>query len=94
MTSRNTWNYRVMEFESPDGYKWRSFHEVHYENDVPVLYTENPTGLQWDVNEDGTDGSLIILDRLREALDKPVLTQRDFDHDPKSDPLLSNQTDQ
>lgn len=79
-----TWNYRVIERVTPlktqpgatDVY--RAIHEVHYESDGrPVAYSEDPATIGWDPAE-GDDAPLAILDRMREALTKPVLTEQDF----------------
>lgn len=71
------WNYRVMEFNTPDG-SWRAIHEVHYDDEGrPRAYTENPTQLVWEVDE-GDGSPKTTIERLREALDKPVLTPADF----------------
>lgn len=71
-----SWNYRVMEFTA-EGDSWRAIHEVHYTNGVPTAYTANPAVVFWD--QDGTnDQGPWVLDRMREALGKPVLTEKDF----------------
>jgi hypothetical protein len=35
------WNYRIMAHEDPNGSISFAVHEIHYENAVPVNYTEN-----------------------------------------------------
>lgn len=72
-----SWNYRVIEIRSPDGESYRAFHEVHYKRGVPVSYSENPAVIGWDVSE-GVEAPLQALERMREALEKPVLTDEDF----------------
>lgn len=79
-----TWNYRVIErvtpLKTPSGATdvYRAIHEVHYESDGrPVAYSEHPATIGWDPAE-GNDAPLAILDRVREALTKPVLTEQDF----------------
>lgn len=69
-----TWNYRVIEKEH-DGEISRAIHEVHYENDVPVAYTENPASIVWEADDEEPKR---VLERMREALDKPVLREEDF----------------
>jgi hypothetical protein len=71
------WNYRVIE-TSQDGETWRSIHEVYYTNDVPTMYTVNPVPAMWLVEEGEPDGAVVMLDRMREALAKRVLTPADF----------------
>lgn len=71
------WNYRVMEFNTPDG-AWRAVHEVHYDAEGrPRAYSENPAQLVWDTDE-GDESPKATIGRLREALNKPVLTVEDF----------------
>jgi len=74
-----TWNYRVIEFVTPEGEPWRSIHEVYYHTDgTPWLYSENPAGVVWD---EGLDEAHEILKRMQEALAKPVLVERDFERE-------------
>lgn len=72
------WDYRVIEFVTPDGQPWRAIHEVHYENNVPWGYSEGHAAVTSDA-EDMDAGLRWVLDRMREALEKPVLVDRDFD---------------
>ena len=74
--SRRTWNYRVISFNRHEG-AWLAIHEVHYRDGVPVMYSLGPAVILWDAEEDG-DAGRRCLDRMREALDKPVLTESDF----------------
>ena len=67
-----TWNYRVIEF--PDVEPYRQIHEVHYEDGKPSTYTYRPAGVSWYISEDPGD----ILEMMKLALDKPVLTPEDF----------------
>lgn len=78
MSDKNrTWNYRVIEFVTPGGEPWRSIHEVHYVDEVPIAYSESPACIVWDVDE-GYSAALFTLKRMRKALDKPVLVEADF----------------
>jgi hypothetical protein len=74
------WNYRVIQFQ-PEGFgdepPYREIHEVHYEGDVPVAYSDNPAWAGWDVTE-GDDSGRLQLQRMLEAIDKPVLFDSDF----------------
>lgn len=71
------WNYRVIEFVSPEGETWRAIHEVHYCDGVsPTSYSIDAATVIED--EGAREGMSWVLDRIREALDKPVLTKRDF----------------
>jgi hypothetical protein len=70
------WNYRVLEFTAGEE-SWRAIHEVYYQDDVPMAYTADAATIQWDL--DAGDGSaLTILDRMRDAISKPVLREADF----------------
>lgn len=73
--SSRTWNYRVMSFRHGEE-AWQAIHEVHYRDGVPFAYTEAAAVAMWD--PDDVDGGLRSLERMREALSKPVLTDADF----------------
>lgn len=76
-TPRRTWNYRVMSFRHGED-AWLAIHEVHYQDGMPIAYTESPAVVMWDT-EDGTiAGGMKCLERMKEALLKPVLTEADF----------------
>jgi len=66
-----SWNYRVIEIDGV-----RGMHEVYYydPDDKVEFYTESPVRLLWEPSEDPQ----WILDKMKEALDKPVLTPKDF----------------
>jgi hypothetical protein len=72
-----TWNYRVIELRE-NGETWRGFHEVYYTDGVPHSYTERPVAIAWLVEEGEPDGGQMMMQRLQEALSKPVLTPADF----------------
>ena len=73
------WNYRVIEFVDPSEGPWQAIHEVHYTNDgTPETYADDPANLV-AFDDAGELRSLRwILLQMQEALDKPVLVQRDF----------------
>lgn len=72
------WNYRVIEFFDPENDKpWRAIHEVYYENGKPKYYTENPASIVFDLDE-STDDIKEEIERMKSALDKPVLIEKDF----------------
>lgn len=75
----STWNYRVMEFCSPtEPLPWRAIHEVFYdEGGRPVGYTKDPAVVAWGP-DDGDSAPQLTLERMREALAKPVLREQDF----------------
>ena len=79
----STWNYRVIEFitPSPEGMpegSWRAIHEVYYdENGRPNGYAESSAVIGWHTDE-GDSAPFTILERMREALAKPVLIESDF----------------
>lgn len=72
-----TWNYRVIELRE-NGETWRGFHEVYYTDGVPHSYTERPVAVAWLIEEGESDGGQMMMQRLQEALSKPVLTPVDF----------------
>lgn len=80
-----TWNYRVMRsdytYPEPDDdgnpITETSFaiHEVYYSTDGnPISHTVNAVS----VTSQSIDGLDWVLDRMREAISKPVLTAEDF----------------
>lgn len=70
------WNYRVIEFADGEE-RWRAVHEVYYNVDAPASYTTEPAIIRWDVGE-GDGMALATLDRMRQALSKPVLDEAEF----------------
>lgn len=79
MMNANTWNYRVIEFVCPvTDEPWRAIHEVHYKDGKPTAYSEQPAAVT-SCDDSGAQQQLgWVLDRMREALDKPVLVEADF----------------
>lgn len=74
--SRRTWNYRVMSFKHGED-AWQAIHEVHYRDGRPTAYSSSAAVVMWDT-DGGSDAGLWVLDRMKEALSKPVLTESDF----------------
>jgi hypothetical protein len=72
-----SWNYRVMEFTA-DGETWRAIHEVYYRNGVPSGFAGTPAIVMWDPDDADEQGGLRVLQRMHEALSKPVLRGDDF----------------
>lgn len=74
------WNYRVIEFVSPEGEPWRAIHEVHHDDaGSPKSYSETPAVVMGSEFDGNMRGSMEwTLDRMREALTKTVLMERDF----------------
>jgi hypothetical protein len=74
--SRRTWNYRVMRFKHGEE-SWQAVHEVYYEAGIPVGYSGEPAVILWGEEEDSCT-PFSILDRMKEALLKPALTEEEF----------------
>jgi hypothetical protein len=74
--SHRHWNYRAIRFEHGED-SHIAIHEVHYQDGMPVAYSETPAVVLWSVEEPDGAG-LAILDRMREALVKPVLLESEF----------------
>ena len=73
-----TWNYRVIEFATGTDDAYQEIHEVYYdEADRPTAYGANPAIVSWDASE-GADTPIRILEKMKIALGKPVLTEHDF----------------
>lgn len=72
-----SWNYRVIEYVEPEDDPWWAIHEVYYDDDgKPIRYTEEPA---WAMSLEDMGGSLSwVLDRMRDALSRPVLKESDF----------------
>ncbi len=78
-----TWNYRIIELATslhdPLGAVdvYRSIHEVHYEDGIPIAYSEKPATIGWEASE-GDGAPFEILDLMRAALAKPALAAQAF----------------
>ena len=74
-----TWNYRIIAHtEEAPGENWLGIHEVYYrdgDDAHPLSYTVDAVGV---VSTEGMTGMRWVLDRLAEALKKPILTDADF----------------
>ena len=75
-----SWNYRVMEWGEEGQEKWRTIHEVFYdEQGNPIMYSDTPEFAIATQNDDGTWEDLgTVLDMMRSALVKPILTAASF----------------
>lgn len=77
-----TWNYRVIAFTHDDAGRilettFYAIHEVHYDKTgTPRFYSLEAARIGWDADE--PDAPYSILDRMREALSKPVLDSSIF----------------
>ncbi|WP_321930560.1 antitoxin Xre/MbcA/ParS toxin-binding domain-containing protein [Paraburkholderia guartelaensis] len=70
------WQYRVMEFGEGDE-TWRDIREVYYRDGRPECYAVETASPYWFADE-GDEAAMHVLDRMREALGRPVLRPRDF----------------
>jgi hypothetical protein len=71
------WNYRVLEFTDDNGEHYYQIHEVYYDNEGhPNSYTENPAIV---FSPDGIDGLISVLDKMKDALEKPIMDKIDFE---------------
>jgi hypothetical protein len=61
-----SWNYRVVRTKFPNGEEIFGIHEMYYDPDAPTV---DPV----PIFSDSIDGLRSVLDRMREALDKPVI---------------------
>jgi hypothetical protein len=72
-----SWTYRVIRVRnetSESGYSF-AIHEVYYSENsgTPRSWTENPV----DVSAEDPGGLQWVLDRMRDALNRPILEERD-----------------
>lgn len=75
MQTNRHWNYRLMRFVSTEtGERWWAIHEVHYVNDKPTMYSDDPA----PVYADNPDEVYDILQRMMDCLEKEALTLEDF----------------
>lgn len=73
------WNYRVIEFAADgDEPAWRELREVYYDDAGNPSAYGAVAQVVWSVEED-SETPLSLLERMREALGKPVLEARDFE---------------
>lgn len=71
-----TWNYRVMKFVDEDEEPYHQIHEVYYDKEGhPNGYTENAVSV---LSTEGIDGLSWVLEKMAEALTKPILEESDF----------------
>ncbi|WP_233887961.1 antitoxin Xre/MbcA/ParS toxin-binding domain-containing protein [Paraburkholderia flagellata] len=70
------WQYRVMEFGEGNE-TWRDIREVYYCDGRPECYSVETASPFWFADE-GDEAAMRVLDRMREALSRPVLRPRDF----------------
>jgi len=73
------WNYRIIAKKLSVEVQY-GIHEVHYENNIPIGYTENPiTSLSFSSDiEDPVESLKWQLDAMRLACDKPILDDANF----------------
>jgi hypothetical protein len=75
-----TWNYRVVKHTDSEGITHFGIHEVYYDKDGrPSMYTESAMAPYGETLEELAED----LERMREALIKPVLTDEDFTKEKK-----------
>lgn len=88
------WNYRIIEFPgNGDEPAWRELREVYYdESGKPSAYGA-AAQVAWSVDENPAT-PLHIVERMREAINKPVLDVRDFEYeeDPAADGKATSYT--
>jgi predicted RNase H-like HicB family nuclease len=74
-----SWNYRVIKIYDPTVEQWLEIHETQYDDaGNPQSYSRKVDKHAGEVGSETVDGLRWVLDRMREALDKPILTAEDF----------------
>jgi hypothetical protein len=68
-----SWNYRVFAIDYGDGIEY-GIYEVYYEGDTVVARTENPVPIVGDSMHE----LAFALEYMKNALDKDILTDKDF----------------
>lgn len=72
-----TWNHRVIRKTNGEEV-WYGVHEVFFdEGGEPIMCTKEPLGL-YHVDDDPIKKLIEDFDRMREALDKPILNYEDI----------------
>ena len=73
-----SWNHRVVKFTDADGVTHFGVHEVYYdESGRPKMYAESAMAPYGETLEELAQD----LKRMQRALDKPVLTDKDFERE-------------
>lgn len=70
----NHWNHRVVKHTHPCGSVELAIHEAHYDGKVAEAITTDPTAPV----ADSVDELRWVLEKMIEALDKPVLNYEEF----------------
>lgn len=72
--------YRIVEHDTlPGGDGLRAIHEVSCDEDGRLIsFVGIPVEIVWNAS-DGNEACLLLLDRIREALNLPVLQASDFE---------------
>ena len=74
-----SWNHRVIEFMDSDGTRFRCIHEVHYDDaGKPAAFTEDGATVMCSDSVGAFPGLRLTIERMRAALEKPVLKESDF----------------
>ncbi len=73
-----TWDYRIIESVHPHNRVVHTICEVAYENDKLSYYSYEPAIVAALANATTKEALGTTLDRMRKALDKPVLKHKDF----------------
>lgn len=78
------WNYRVIAFMDEDAPYFR-IHEVYYDqNGKPAAYMRCPAG----VESESPEGLMWVMERMKKALELPVLKITDFPEPSDGKPML------
>lgn len=86
------WNYRVIEFAADgDEPVRRELREVFYDDAGQPRAYGAAAQVMWDT-EEGPTTPYSILERMREALGKPVLDARDFEPEEHPDSLSERES--
>lgn len=79
------WNYRILATHIQDSGELGkhdvrfAIHEVHYDDDIPVGFTENPVyPITFDGEGDPIESLKWQFDAMKTALDKPILDYDNF----------------
>ena len=71
------WNNRIVEFDDGQDDKYYEICEVYYDdNDKPFTYSDAP------ISSDTQDGLKQVYERMREALDLPVIKENEIKKHP------------
>lgn len=73
-----TWNYRIMRIRSDCDHPYLALREVHYENDVPVMFSAGNATFSSEDSQDKTEILSSLSLAISSAIQHPILDEEEF----------------